>query len=360
MSQISDVNILSQVRLSTPRQIKGELPLPGEVEETVMRGRQTVVEILERRDPRLLVITGPCSIHDPEAALDYARRLKSLHDRYRDSLYIVMRVYFQKPRTTVGWKGLINDPHLDGSFDMEEGVRVARQLLLEINGMGLPCASEILDPITPQYFADLISWTAIGARTTESQTHREMSSGLSMPVGFKNGTDGGLQVALDAMVACDNPHAFLGIDESGQIAMIRTRGNPHGHIVLRGGSKRPNYGPEAISETRQRLEEAGLSPVAIVDCSHANSGKKHARQGTVLRAILDQKCEGDNCIIGVMLESNLFEGNQKLNGNRESLKYGVSITDECIGWERTEELLAEAHREMAQCLAKFSTPEPVG
>jgi 3-deoxy-7-phosphoheptulonate synthase len=236
---------------------------------------------------------------------------------------------------------------------------VARQLLLEINGMGLPCASEILDPITPQYFADLISWTAIGARTTESQTHREMSSGLSMPVGFKNGTDGGLQVALDAMVACDNPHAFLGIDDSGQIAMIRTRGNTHGHIVLRGGSKRPNYGPEAISETRQRLSDAGLNPVAIVDCSHANSGKKHHRQGTVLRAILDQKQNGDDCIIGIMLESNLAEGNQKLNGNREQLQYGVSITDECIGWDRTEELLAEAHTDMAACVSKTKPVEPV-
>ncbi len=346
MTQLSDLHIISQVRLSSPEQIKGEIPTSPEAEQTVLDGRRTIIDILEKRDSRLLVITGPCSIHDPEAARDYARRLKVLHDRYSDRIYPVMRVYFQKPRTTVGWKGLINDPHLNGSFDVEEGLRVARQLLEDINAMGLPCATEILDPITPQYFADLLSWTAIGARTTESQTHREMASGLSMPIGFKNGTDGSLQIAIDAMVACDSPHAFLGIDNGGHISLLRTEGNRHGHIVLRGGKKRPNYGPEAISETRTRLEQAGIRPSVIVDCSHANSGKKHERQEAVLNTLLEQKQNGDDCIIGVMLESNLEEGSQKLGEDPSALRYGVSITDECISWETTERLLAKAYQDL--------------
>jgi 3-deoxy-7-phosphoheptulonate synthase len=342
-----NVNIVGMAPLPTPRVLKAEYPVSVAAAENVLHSRREIADILEQRDHRLLVITGPCSIHDPEAALEYARRLVRLREAYAGTLCIVMRVYFQKPRTTVGWKGLINDPHMDGSNDVAAGLRIARKLLIQINELGLPVATEMLDPIAPQYIADLVSWSAIGARTTESPSHREMASGLSMPVGFKNGTDGSLQIAVDAMVAARTPHAFIGIDEDGNVALIRTAGNPQGHVVLRGGAKRTNYHAEAIAEARERLKAEDLPPVSIVDCSHANSGKIPERQEVVLDALLTQIEAGEESVIGVMLESNLIAGNQKLEGNLGQLLYGVSITDACIGWETTERLLASAHERLA-------------
>ncbi len=334
-----DLNISGVRPLPSPRLFREALPAPADAIATVSRGRTEIRRILDREDKRFLLITGPCSIHDPEAALDYAKRLAKIRDQVSDSVALVMRVYFEKPRTTVGWKGLVSDPRLDGSNRVEEGLQIARQLLIEINSLGVPAATEFLDPIVPQYLAELISWAAIGARTTESQTHREMASGLSMPVGFKNGTDGSLQIAVDAMVAARTAHTFLGMDNEGHVAVLQTRGNRFGHLVMRGGSKRPNYDPEAIREARSRLATAGLPEHVLVDCSHANSGKKHERQEAVLQAILKQRTEGQEAIIGAMLESNLHEGAQKLSSGREGLRYGVSITDECISWETTERLI---------------------
>lgn len=352
---LTNINILGMTPLPTPRVLNAEYPVTPAAAANVLRSRQEITDILEQRDKRLMVIAGPCSIHDTEAALEYARRLVALHRKYADRLCIVMRVYFQKPRTTVGWKGLINDPHMDGSNDVAAGLRIARQLLIQINEMGLPVATEMLDSISPQYIADLVSWSAIGARTTESPSHREMASGLSMPVGFKNGTDGSLQIAVDAMIAARTPHAFIGIDEDGNVALIRTAGNEHGHVVLRGGAKRTNYGPEAIQEARERLAGEGLPPVAVVDCSHANSGKLPERQEVVLDALLTQIEQGEDSVIGVMLESNLMAGSQKLEGNLGKLLYGVSITDACISWETTERLLANAH---ARLQAAATNREP--
>lgn len=342
VSGLSNTHVAGISALPTPRVLKAEFPVSAAAAANVLKSRREITDILERRDDRLMIITGPCSIHDPEAALEYARRLQPLREKYADRLCIVMRVYFQKPRTTVGWKGLINDPHMDGTNDVATGLRVARKLLLEINELGMAVATEMLDSITPQYIADLVSWSAIGARTTESPSHREMASGLSMPVGFKNGTDGSLQIAVDAMIAARTPHAFIGIDEDGTVALIRTSGNPHGHVVLRGGAQRTNYGPEAIRETREILAKQELPPVAVVDCSHANSGKLPERQEVVLDALLSQIEQGEDSVIGVMLESNLTAGNQKLEGNLGQLIYGVSITDACIGWDTTERLLESA------------------
>ena len=299
-----------------------------------------MVDVLQGLDKRLLVVVGPCSIHDPVAAMDYAQRLKMLADELSDQLLVVMRVYFEKPRTTVGWKGLINDPRMDDSFHIEEGLRLARQLLVDLNDMGLPCGTEALDPITPQYLGDLIAWSAIGARTTESQTHRELASGLSSSVGFKNGTDGDLEVALNAMLSASQPHAFLGINGAGQVAITQTRGNPFGHLILRGGAV-PNYDSVAVSEAVSALEKAILPVNIVVDCSHGNSRKNHALQALVLRDVAHQVADGNRAIKGVMLESNLFEGNQKL-GNPKDLRYGVSITDACMGWDATEASLREA------------------
>jgi len=335
----------------TPRSLKQELQASQQVLDTVAEARRTIEDIVHKKDRRLLVISGPCSIHDEEAALDYARRLKELRDRYKDSMYIVMRVYFEKPRTTVGWKGLINDPHLDGSCDMETGLYKARRLLLQINELGVPAATEFLDPITPQYISDLVSWAAIGARTTESQTHRQMASGLSMPVGFKNNPDGNLSTAVNAMMAAQAPQSFLGIDQEGSICTVHTRGNSAGHVVLRGG-QRPNYDPVHVEETRSSLEEKGLPQSIVVDCSHANSCKKHEAQSTVLKQVLDQISCGSGALIGVMLESNLREGKQKFSGDPSELKYGVSITDACIGWETTENLLEDAHQRLCSLLAQ--------
>jgi 3-deoxy-7-phosphoheptulonate synthase len=309
----------------------------------VVAGRDAVTRILQRRGSRFLVVVGPCSIHDPKGALEYATKLNALRKELEDQLCIVMRVYFEKPRTTIGWKGLINDPHLDGTYDIEAGLKQARKLLLQIAEMGLPAATEFLDSITPQYIAELVTWAAIGARTTESQTHREMSSGLSMPVGFKNGTDGSLQTALDAMYASRTPHSFLGIDQDGITSIIRTTGNDVGHIVLRGGRLRTNYDAESLREAETRLKDAGLPEVLMVDCSHANSGKQHARQEDVWRSLIEQRLAGNTALIGAMVESNLFEGNQPIPKSVSELRYGVSITDSCLGWEATERLLRHGH-----------------
>jgi 3-deoxy-7-phosphoheptulonate synthase len=288
-------------------------------------------------------VVGPCSIHDPAAAVDYAERLAKLRRTLADRLFIIMRVYFEKPRTTVGWKGLINDPNLDDSCEMESGLRMARRLLLEVNRMDLPAATEMLDPITPQYIADLISWTAIGARTTESQTHREMASGLSMPVGFKNSTEGNLQVAVNAIESARRPHSFLGINQEGVTAIVRTTGNPDTHAVLRGG-RAPNYDARSIAECQQLLASAGLEPRVMVDCSHAQTDKDYTRQPAVLSALVEQVRGGSRAIMGVMLESNIAAGNQPFTSDRARLKYGISVTDPCIDWPTTERCLIEAAR----------------
>ena len=347
MLPTQDLNVVETVRLSPPRSLKEALPATLESNRVVVAGREAVQRILRHEDDRLLVVVGPCSIHDTKGALEYAEKLSALRAELDDRLCIIMRVYFEKPRTTVGWKGLIYDPHLDNSSDIETGLARARQLLLDITALGLPAATEFLDSIVPQYLADLISWAAIGARTTESQTHRQMASGLSMPVGFKNGTDGGLQIALDAMQAARAEHSFLGIDQDGFTAIIRTRGNKDGHIVLRGGRARTNYDAQSLAEAVAALEKEGQDASLMVDCSHANSLKKHARQEEVARSAVAQRAEGNKAMIGLMIESYLHEGNQALPDNLDDLKYGVSITDACLNWEATERVLRHAHEMMA-------------
>ncbi|NBV21334.1 MAG: 3-deoxy-7-phosphoheptulonate synthase [Proteobacteria bacterium] len=327
----------------TPRQLADLLPLTPEVTKTVIAGRHAVQNILDRKDHRLLVVVGPCSIHDPVAAVDYARHLLPLRQEFADRMEIVMRVYFEKPRTILGWKGLINDPHLDGSCDIETGLKVGRKLLSDIVGLGMPAGTEFLDPVVPQYLADLVSWAAVGARTTESQTHREMASGLSMPVGFKNGTDGMLETAVNAMKAARHAHSFLGIDPDGRTCIVQTTGNQWGHVVLRGGKHAPNYDERSIADAVKQLHEAGLPGALIVDCSHANSGKKHTRQQTVWQHLIEQRVAGSQSIIGVMLESNLEEGSQPLVDDLKQLRYGVSITDACLGWKDTEALLRKGY-----------------
>lgn len=346
-SPTRDLHVESLTPLLPPDDLRQELPLTDPAAATVVRSRETIPAILAGRDRRLLVVVGPCSIHDTEAALDYAGRLASLREKLSDTLYIVMRTYFEKPRTTVGWKGLINDPHLDGTFDMETGLRRARKLLIDVAGMGLPTATEILDPITPQYIDDALDWAAIGARTTESQTHRQMASGLSMPVGYKNSTTGSLEVAINAMRSAREPHAFLGIDGAGRTCVVRTTGNPWGHVILRGGQDKPNYDPDNVTEAVAVLRDAGLPTGLMVDCSHANSGKKHERQEVVWNSVVEQKAAGNHDLMGIMLESHLHEGNQKLGEDPGTLRYGVSITDACIGWDKTEQLLTEAHRKLS-------------
>jgi 3-deoxy-7-phosphoheptulonate synthase len=345
-NQIQDLHVVETLALPAPRLLKGELPVDEPVVDTVVSARETVRRILKGADRRLLCVVGPCSIHDPEAALDYAERLRRLSRDLDAWLFILMRVYFEKPRTTVGWKGLINDPNMDESCEMEAGLRIARRLLLQINRMGLGAATEMLDPITPQYIADLISWSAIGARTTESQTHREMASGLSMPVGFKNSTEGNLQVAINAVESARHPHSFLGITQDGLTAIVRTTGNPDTHVVLRGG-KSPNYDERSIEECCGMLSEAGLEPRVLVDCSHAQTAKDYTRQPAVLSALVEQRCDHGDAIMGVMLESNIGPGNQPLAHNRASLKYGISITDPCIDWPTTERCLSEAANTLA-------------
>jgi 3-deoxy-7-phosphoheptulonate synthase len=339
----SNLRIRSLESLVPPARLMALLPLDAESAATIVAGRLAVEKVLSGQDTRVLAVVGPCSIHDIDAARDYAGRLKALADRVADRLLVVMRVYFEKPRTTVGWKGLINDPHLDDSFDVATGLRMGRGLLIEVARMGLATATEFLEPITPQYIADTIVLGAIGARTTESPTHRQMASGLSMPVGFKNSTDGSLQAAIDAMQSARAPHSFLGIDNEGGTAVVSTTGNPWGVLMLRGGRSGSNYSPEIMQEARQRLEAAGLPPRIIVDCSHANSGKDHRRQSIVWRDVLEQRVAGDASIVGMMLESNINPGSQPPSRDRAALQYGVSITDGCIGWGETEELLLEAH-----------------
>ncbi|MCG5526904.1 MULTISPECIES: 3-deoxy-7-phosphoheptulonate synthase [Halorhodospira] len=338
---VNDVNVANGERLPTPAEIKAEVPLTDAARQTVLEGRQALRDILDGKDQRVFAVVGPCSIHDPEAALDYARRLKALHDELSDYIYVVMRVYFEKPRTTTGWKGLINDPDMDDSFRIDKGLRMGRELLREIAAMGLPTATEALDPYAPQYYGDMVSWTAIGARTTESQTHRELASGLSTPVGFKNATDGSQTVAINALQSAASPHSFLGIDQEGRITVIRTRGNQYGHVVLRGGSQ-PNYDSVSIRLCEQALEKAGMPQRVVVDCSHSNSNKDPALQSMVLEDVIRQIREGNRSIVGVMLESNIGWGSQKLGADPGTLDYGVSITDACIDWETTEQVLREA------------------
>jgi 3-deoxy-7-phosphoheptulonate synthase len=347
MFRTQDLHVREFVRLLAPRQLLKQFPATEAANATVARSRERIVRILRQQDPAMLVVVGPCSIHDQKGALEYATKLNALRREFADRMEIVMRVYFEKPRTTIGWKGLINDPHLDGSHDIETGLKIARRLLLEITAMGLPAATEFLDPIVPQYTTDLISWAAIGARTTESQTHRELASGLSMPVAFKNATDGSLQVAIDAMSASRTPHSFLGIDEDGFTSIVRTTGNPVGHVVLRGG-KRPNYDAASIREAEAKLQQAGLPLVLMVDCSHANSGKQHARQEDVWHSVIEQRAGGNRSLIGMMVESYLQEGNQPFPKTPAELRYGVSITDACINWETTERMLRWGFGELAK------------
>ncbi len=336
--KLEDLNIAGFRVLVSPEALHERIPANEQAAVTVESGRETIKAILDRRDPRLLIVAGPCSIHDLDAAREYANRLKALHDELGETLYIVMRVYFEKPRTTIGWKGFVNDPRLDDSFAIDEGLAKARELLVWLAELGLPTGTEALDPISPQYLADLFAWAAIGARTTESQTHREMSSGLSTPVGFKNGTDGSLEVAINALQSAAAPHSFLGISPSGQVAIVETKGNRYGHIILRGG-REPNYDSVNVALTEQALAKAGMTQNIIVDCSHANSHKNHELQPLVADNIANQILEGNRSIIGLMLESHLNGGNQKMTGDPGDLAYGVSITDACIDWQTTEQLL---------------------
>ncbi len=351
-THLTNVNVESLDVLITPEQLKKDIPVSATAKETVLQGRQTIQNILDRKDHRLMVVVGPCSIHDVAAAKEYADRLKSLADEVSDTIYLVMRVYFEKPRTTVGWKGLINDPHMDDSFDIEEGLHIGRRLLVDLAEMGLPTATEALDPNSPQYLHELISWSAIGARTTESQTHREMSSGLSVAIGFKNGTDGGLSVAINALQSVSHPHSFLGLNHQGQVAVIRTRGNPYSHIVLRGGGGKPNYDSVSVALCEQRLTEAGLSNNIMIDCSHANSNKNPELQPLVMDNVANQILEGNQSIIGLMIESNLEQGNQSIPENLSDLKYGVSVTDACIDWPTTEKTLRDMRNKLKEVLPK--------
>lgn len=346
--RIENSNVLEVTPLIPPRAVKAELPLTEKAAAVVLGARRAIRDIIHGHDRhRLLVVVGPCSIHDPEAAFDYARHLAPVAAKTKGQLVVVMRTYFEKPRTTVGWKGLINDPHLDGSCDIATGVRLARETLLRILELGLPCGYEALDPVTPQYIADLLSWAAIGARTTESQTHRELASGLSMPVGFKNSTDGGLEVALNAMISACSPHAFLGIGADGVTCVIKTKGNPDRHIVLRGGAKKTNYGSDDVARAAALIAGEEIVRPIMVDCSHDNSGKDHTRQGSVARDVLQQVVAGQPALMGLLLESNLKPGKQSWKPDAK-LAYGVSITDACIGWDETEQLLTEIAAAVAQ------------
>ncbi len=347
ISNILDTNIEYSSVLMTPMQMKEQLAITEVATETVLRGRQAVKDILDGKDSRKFIIVGPCSIHDVKAALEYAEKLKTLAEKVKDKLLVLMRVYFEKPRTTVGWKGLINDPDLDGSFNVEKGLLTARNLLIQIAELRLPAATEALDPVTPQYLCDLISWAAIGARTIESQTHREMASGLSMPVGFKNGTDGNIQVALDAIQSANKSHHFLGVNQVGQTCTFKAKGNGYGHIILRGGGGQPNFDAATVAWVEKKLEELNLPQRIVIDCSHGNSCKNHKLQATVFNNVLQQIADGNKSIVGIMLESNLYEGNQKILTELQKLKYGVSVTDKCLGWEETEEIILSAHERLS-------------
>lgn len=349
---IDDLNIASNVTLITPEQLKKKIPLSAKAQQTVSHGRQVVRDILDGKDHRLFIVIGPCSIHDVKAAHEYADRLKTLADEVSDTLFLVMRVYFEKPRTTVGWKGLINDPYLDDSFKIEDGLHIGRQLLLDLAEKGLPTATEALDPISPQYLQDLISWSAIGARTTESQTHREMASGLSSAVGFKNGTDGGLTVAINALQSVSSPHRFLGINQKGGVSIVTTKGNRYGHVVLRGGNGKPNYDSVSVALCEQELKKAKIAANIMIDCSHANSNKDPALQPLVLENITNQIVDGNQSISSLMIESHLGWGNQSICEDLSQLQYGVSITDACIDWDTTEKSIRSMHAKLKDVLPK--------
>ncbi len=341
--KLRNIRILSQETLLTPRALREEIPVSDKAANTVLTGRNTIQNILDRKDSRIFVIAGPCSIHDLQSAMEYAERFKNISQKISETIYLIMRVYFEKPRTTVGWKGFINDPDLNDSFNISKGIRLGRKLLLQLAEMGIPTATEALDPVTPQFIGDLISWTAIGARTAESQTHREMSSGLSTPVGFKNGTDGNLATCVNAMQSALAPHSFLGIDSEGRTAITHSTGNPYSHVVLRGGRNGPNYDSVNVALTEQALERAGLPKNIVIDCSHSNSNKDHRLQPLVMENCIHQITEGNQSIIGLMIESHLHEGSQKIS-NIDELQYGVSITDPCVNWETTEKMLLDAHQ----------------
>jgi 3-deoxy-7-phosphoheptulonate synthase len=347
---VDNLNVAGMEDMPTPDDVKERLPLGEKAAATVLRGRTTLCGILDRRDYRLFVVVGPCSIHDPKAALDYAGRLQALAREVEDTLFLVMRVYFEKPRTSAGWKGFINDPHMDDTFRIDEGMARARELLIAFAEMGLPAGSEALDPLSPQYLADLTSWYAIGARTTESQTHREMASGLSTPVGFKNGTDGGMEVAINAMKSAADPHSFLGINQNGRTSIVRTRGNRYGHLVLRGGGGRPNYDTVSVRLAENALAKAGLPTNIVIDCSHANSIKDHSLQPLVMADSVHQIREGNGSIVGLMLESNLAAGSQPIPEDLTRLRYGVSVTDACIDWDTTEDSIRRARSELRTVL----------
>jgi 3-deoxy-7-phosphoheptulonate synthase len=347
------IHVKSQDPLVSPSDMARRLPMTEAANVTVVGAREAIARAIRGEDARMLAVVGPCSIHDEPSALEYAGRLADLARRVQDRLIVLMRVYFEKPRTTIGWKGLINDPHLDGSFDIAEGLARARRILLTVNERGLPAATEMLDPISPQYTADLVAWASIGARTVESQTHRQLASGLSMPIGFKNSTDGNLQSAVDAMSAARQPHHFLGMDFEGRTCVIATTGNPDGHLILRGGRAGPNYDPKSVARAMGLLAKAGLGQAVMIDCSHANSRKDPRRQADAWRSAVAQRLAGNARVLGMMLESNLREGAQKIPKDPSKigqLQHGVSVTDACIGWEETESLILEAHATLAQAV----------
>ncbi|WP_135229788.1 3-deoxy-7-phosphoheptulonate synthase [Deinococcus fonticola] len=345
-SRIENLNVTGFTPLCSPRDLKTRHPLTRRAEETVLAGRQAVVDILSGADDRLLVVVGPCSVHDFAQALEYARRLRELREQVKDRLEVQMRVYVDKPRTTVGWRGFLLDPDMDGSNDMNKGLERTRELMVAVADLGLPVATELLDPFAPQYFFDAVSWACLGARTTESQTHRAIASAISAPMGFKNGTGGGLKLAVDAVVAAAHPHTFFSVDDDGHPIVVHTRGNPHGHVILRGGRNGPNYAPQFVKEAADLMTAAGVTPAVMVDCSHANSGSDHARQNLVFRDVLHQVQAGAGALRGVMLESNLHAGKQPIAQDITRLKPGVSVTDACIAWDETEELLTLAHQSL--------------
>jgi 3-deoxy-7-phosphoheptulonate synthase len=350
MQQTENLNVAAFDLMPSPDDVKAVLPLSDRAAESVLKGRRALEAILDGRDRRLFVVVGPCSIHDPAAGLDYARRLQALAGEVAETLLLVMRVYFEKPRTSVGWKGLINDPHMDDSFRIDEGMQKARRFLLDVTELGLPAGTEALDPIGPQYYGDLVAWTAIGARTAESQTHREMSSGLSTPVGFKNATDGDVEAAVNAILSAARPHAFLGINSQGRSAIVRTSGNRYGHLVLRGGGGRPNFDTVSISLAEQALQGAGIPQNIVVDCSHANSWKKPELQPLVMRDVVHQIREGNRSVVGLMVESFIEPGNQPIPPDLSRLRYGCSVTDACVGWDTTVEMLRGAHQVLRDVL----------
>jgi 3-deoxy-7-phosphoheptulonate synthase len=349
---VENINVSAFDAMPTPEDLHARLPLSDKAGDVVLQGREALKNILDRKDHRMFVVVGPCSIHDPVAGLDYARRLKALQAEVADTMLLVMRVYFEKPRTTTGWKGYINDPDMDDSFHIERGMYNARKFLLDVCELGMPTATEALDPISPQFLGDLIAWTAIGARTTESQTHREMSSGLSTPVGFKNGTDGDIDIAINAILSASHPHSFLGVNGQGRVAIVRTRGNPYGHVVLRGGDGRPNYDTVSVAMAEQALVKAKLPANIVVDCSHANSYKKPELQPLVMADVVNQVRFGNKSLVGVMIESNIVAGKQAIPEDLSKLVYGCSVTDGCVGWDTTEQMIREAHVALRDVLPK--------